>query len=66
MNVTSIRHSINADTSSEDSCEEPLLEAIISSSSVKDGKFPKKRHVLGLLGFLGFANVYAMRVMNYL
>uniref|UniRef100_A0A1B0DG88 Major facilitator superfamily (MFS) profile domain-containing protein n=1 Tax=Phlebotomus papatasi TaxID=29031 RepID=A0A1B0DG88_PHLPP len=27
-----------------------------------DGKFPKARHLLGLMGFLGFANVYAMRV----
>lgn len=27
-----------------------------------DGSFPKARHILGLLGFLGFANVYAMRV----
>jgi len=27
-----------------------------------DGKFPKARQVLGFLGFLGFANVYAMRV----
>lgn len=27
-----------------------------------DGKFPKSRQVLGLMGFLGFANVYAMRV----
>lgn len=25
-------------------------------------EFPKKRHILGFLGFLGFANVYAMRV----
>uniref|UniRef100_T1GZV1 Major facilitator superfamily (MFS) profile domain-containing protein n=1 Tax=Megaselia scalaris TaxID=36166 RepID=T1GZV1_MEGSC len=27
-----------------------------------DGKFPKARHVLGLLGFTGFAMAYAMRV----
>lgn len=27
-----------------------------------DGKFPRARHILGLMGFLGFANVYAMRV----
>lgn len=27
-----------------------------------DGRFPKARHILGFLGFLGFANVYAMRV----
>lgn len=27
-----------------------------------DGKFPRCRHILGLMGFLGFANVYAMRV----
>lgn len=30
--------------------------------STEDGKFPKQRHILGFLGFLGFANVYAMRV----
>lgn len=28
----------------------------------EDGKFPKARHILGIMGFLGFANVYAMRV----
>lgn len=28
----------------------------------EDGRFPKARQILGLLGFLGFANVYAMRV----
>ena len=28
----------------------------------EDGKFPKARHILGLMGFFGFANVYAMRV----
>lgn len=27
-----------------------------------DGKFPRARHILGFMGFLGFANVYAMRV----
>lgn len=27
-----------------------------------DGKFPRARQILGLMGFLGFANVYAMRV----
>lgn len=29
---------------------------------LKDGTFPKARQVLGLLGFSGFAIVYAMRV----
>lgn len=28
----------------------------------EDGRFPRARHILGLMGFLGFANVYAMRV----
>lgn len=28
----------------------------------RDGRWPKARHILGLMGFLGFANVYAMRV----
>ncbi|XP_030380952.1 putative inorganic phosphate cotransporter [Scaptodrosophila lebanonensis] len=27
-----------------------------------DGEFPKTRHIFGLMGFLGFAVVYAMRV----
>lgn len=27
-----------------------------------DAKFPKTRQILGFLGFLGFANAYAMRV----
>lgn len=31
-------------------------------SSLEDGKFPKARDIFGLMGFLGFAIVYAMRV----
>lgn len=29
---------------------------------IGDGRFPKARHVLGILGFTGFAMAYAMRV----
>lgn len=29
---------------------------------IDDGEFPKARHIFGLMGFLGFAVVYAMRV----
>lgn len=35
---------------------------IIHFLNADDGKFPKTRQILGLMGFLGFANVYAMRV----
>ena len=38
------------------------FKRLISFLILGDGKFPKKRHILGFLGFLGFANVYAMRV----
>lgn len=38
---------------------EPL---ILPRPSDDDGKFPRARQILGLMGFLGFANVYAMRV----
>lgn len=31
-------------------------------SRLDDGKFPRARQILGFMGFLGFANVYAMRV----
>jgi hypothetical protein len=39
-----------------------LADLEIQFSLSDEGAFPKKRHVLGLLGFFGFANVYAMRV----
>lgn len=38
-----------------------FLIHLLSLSEI-DGKFPKARDILGLMGFLGFANVYAMRV----
>lgn len=37
-------------------------EPLILGSPTGDGKFPKARQILGFMGFLGFANVYAMRV----
>lgn len=62
MSTTSIRHPTD---SSDDSADiEPLIRSTGHDphTTIKDGKFPKKRHILGILGFLGFANVYAMRV----
>lgn len=38
----------------------PSLAATPANS--EGGRFPGTRHILGLMGFLGFANVYAMRV----
>ncbi|KAG0717620.1 putative inorganic phosphate cotransporter [Chionoecetes opilio] len=37
-------------------------EVLVDSRLVKDGGVFGARHVLGAMGFLGFANVYAMRV----
>ncbi|KAJ6642980.1 putative inorganic phosphate cotransporter [Pseudolycoriella hygida] len=45
------------DNIAETNDNEPL---ILTPSD--DGKIPKARQILGLMGFLGFANVYAMRV----
>lgn len=42
----------------EDSCDEtPLI-----GSFLEDGTFPKTRHIFGLISFVGFAIIYAMRV----
>lgn len=35
---------------------------LIIQGKIEDGDFPKARHIFGLMGFLGFAVVYAMRV----
>lgn len=46
-----------------DSEADEIESEIITKSEVQDtDKFLKARYVLGILGFLGFANVYAMRV----
>ncbi|XP_055713391.1 sialin [Phlebotomus papatasi] len=50
----------NADPYPEISDDDSPL--IYGPKPTADGKFPKARHLLGLMGFLGFANVYAMRV----
>ena len=41
---------------------QPLITTNDEHKELKDGEFPKARQVLGLLGFSGFAIVYAMRV----
>lgn len=59
-----MRQSINSDYYNEDEeCTDnvPLINAFLQEPT-KDGVFPKARQVLAILGFLGFANVYAMRV----
>lgn len=63
MNVSQSRHNF---IDSEDEDNEPLIQEISDEREpkrpIRDGQFPKARHILGFLGFLGFANVYAMRV----
>ncbi|XP_059618259.1 sialin [Phlebotomus argentipes] len=55
------QYSINADPYPEISDDDsPLIYG--APQPTADGRFPKARHLLGLMGFLGFANVYAMRV----
>lgn len=59
--------SINADDTttvngSEISEESGCDDAPLINATIEDGRFPKARHMLGLMGFLGFAIVYAMRV----
>lgn len=39
----------------------PLIE-VLGHVDLKDGKFPKARQILAMVGFAGFAIVYAMRV----
>ncbi|CAO1381808.1 unnamed protein product [Diamesa tonsa] len=59
-----MRQSINSDYYNEDEDypdNVPLINAFLQEPP-KDGAFPKARQVLAILGFLGFANVYAMRV----
>lgn len=59
-----MRQSINSDYYNEDEDypdNVPLINAFLQEPT-KDGVFPKARQVLAILGFLGFANVYAMRV----
>uniref|UniRef100_A0A336MCZ8 CSON015207 protein n=1 Tax=Culicoides sonorensis TaxID=179676 RepID=A0A336MCZ8_CULSO len=56
---TAARPAINISESESDNS--PLIASHEEDKEI-DGKFPKARHVLGLMGFLGFANVYAMRV----
>jgi hypothetical protein len=52
---------VNRDDCFEDDDNQPLITGC-SEFDQKDGKFPKKRQVLGFLGFSGFAVIYAMRV----
>lgn len=44
----------------EDLISQPLIDDEITE--LKDGPFPKARQVFALVGFFGFAIVYAMRV----
>ncbi|XP_055847003.1 sialin-like [Episyrphus balteatus] len=39
-----------------------VTNEVCENQSQEDGNFPKCRHIFGLMGFLGFAVVYAMRV----
>lgn len=56
----------NEDVYEDDDAEDLLFEAnhplIEQTSDLKDGTFPKARQILALVGFAGFAIVYAMRV----
>ncbi|XP_023012123.1 major Facilitator Superfamily Transporter 10 isoform X1 [Leptinotarsa decemlineata] len=53
----------NGDSETESIYEDEDESTIILPPEVEDTtKFLKSRHILGILGFLGFANVYAMRV----
>lgn len=63
------RHTQPTVTCSDDSTDdhdrdhEPLIVGRYQHEhEQRDGRFPRARHILGLMGFLGFANVYAMRV----
>lgn len=64
ISPTDLIHSINAsdpyDNVTENSEQDEL--PLLHDSPSEDSSFPKTRHILGLMGFLGFANVYAMRV----
>lgn len=61
------RFNINDDFDYDDDefseANEPLIEGELHGHpSIKDGSFPKARQVLAIIGFCGFAIVYAMRV----
>lgn len=42
--------------------DRPLIDTTEEHIEFKDGKFPQARQVLAVIGFFGFAIVYAMRV----
>lgn len=42
--------------------DRPLIETTQEHVEFKDGKFPQARQVFAVIGFFGFAIVYAMRV----
>lgn len=60
--------SINGDFYEEDeddlisTVNQPLIESEEEHKELKDGKFPKARQTFAMVGFAGFAIVYAMRV----
>lgn len=41
---------------------QPLINSVRDEVELEDGDFPKARQVFALVGFCGFAIVYAMRV----
>lgn len=56
-------HNLSATDSHTDEIEEDCEDGTpLIGTIAEDGEFPKARHVFGLMGFLGFAIVYAMRV----
>lgn len=63
MSQLSINDDFYEDEDAEDiiyPVNHPLIED--NHSDLKDGAFPKARQVLAIVGFAGFAIVYAMRV----
>uniref|UniRef100_A0A0A1WNA6 Sialin n=1 Tax=Zeugodacus cucurbitae TaxID=28588 RepID=A0A0A1WNA6_ZEUCU len=58
------RRTVNSNEDSEvsDTNEGSSVDTPLISGVEDDGEFPKARHIFGLMGFLGFAVVYAMRV----
>lgn len=66
-NMNSRNASINGDLYDEEedlipAANQPLIENEDEDHEIKDGEFPKSRQVFALVGFCGFAVVYAMRV----